>query len=231
MSFRNLMFATTTVALVSASALAQPPRGGFGMMNQPLTLVTVPADVLGKELQLTPEIQKKVAGLQQGVQDKMRAAMQELRDGGGFSPEAFQELQKKNQDNSKKAETDILALLNDDQKKAVPDTIKALQMLRTLGLPIALRSELKLTEEQKKSLGELAATVQKERDARTKEIQEAMRNQDMERVRELAQGMRGNGEPSAKALALLTDEQKALVTKYLKDNPQPQGGFRRGGGN
>jgi hypothetical protein len=156
--------------------------------------------------------------------------MQELRDSGGFSPEAFQDLQKKNQDNAKKAEADILALLTEDQKKALPDVIKALQMLRTLGIPLQLNGELKLTEEQKKALAERAGVLQKEREAITKQIQEAMRNQDMERVRELAQGMRGAGGADAKALVALTAEQKALIEKYLKEHPEPRG-FRRGGGN
>jgi hypothetical protein len=55
-----------------------------------------------------------------------------------------------------------------------------------------------------------------------------MKNQDMDRVRELAQGMRGNGGVDVKAQGILTAEQKALVEKYLKEHPQPQG-FRRGG--
>ena len=56
-----------------------------------------------------------------------------------------------------------------------------------------------------------------------------MASQDMDRVRELAQGMRGTGGGDAKALAILTSEQKAMVEKYIKDHPRPQG--RRGGGN
>lgn len=92
-----------------------------------------------------------------------------------------------------------------------------------------LNGDLKLTAEQTKALAERAAVVQKERAAVTKQIQEAMASQDMDRVRELAQGMRGTGGGDAKALAILTSEQKAMVEKYIKDHPRPQG--RRGGGN
>ncbi|MBB6049538.1 hypothetical protein [Armatimonas rosea] len=217
------------VALVSTGAFAQPPGGGFGMMrgNQPLTLATVPAEALGTELKLSPEVQKQIAAIQKKVQDKMQAAMQELRDSGGAGPEAFQELQKKNQENSKKAETEILALLTDDQKKALPEVLKALQLLRTVGIPVQLSSALMLTDVQKKSLAEVAAAVQKDREAKMKEMQEARQNQDQDKMRELMQAMRGNGGVNPKALAILTAEQKAMVEKYIKDHPQPQG--RRGG--
>lgn len=231
MSLYRFGTALAVVALVGAGALAQPPGGGFGFGRgiQPLTVATVPADALGKELKLSEEVQKKVAAIQKGVQDKIQAAMQELRDSGGFNQEAFQELQKKNQENGKKAETDILALLTDDQKKALPDVLKTLQMLQTLGIPVQLNADLKLTAEQTKVLTERAAVLQKERAAVAKQIQEAMASQDMERVRELSQGMRGTGAADAKALAALTPEQKAMVEKYIKDHPRPQG--RRGGGN
>lgn len=227
---KNLTLTLAAVTVVSASALAQPPGGGFGLRGlQPLTAATVPAPVLGKELKLSEEVLKKVAALQKGVQDKQTAAMQELRESGGFSLEAFQELQKKNQENGKKAETEIIALLTDDQKKALPDVIKALQTLQTLGIPLPLREDLKLTEEQTKTLTERAAVVAKERAAISKQIQEAMASQDFEKVRELGQGMRGNGGVDAKAAEILTAEQKALIEKYVKEHPQPQG--RRGGGN
>ena len=191
---KNVIFSLAAVTVVSASALAQPPGGGFGLRGlQPLTAATVPAPVLGKELKLSEEVQKKIATIQKGVQDKQTAAMQELRDSGGFNPEALQELQKKNQENGKKAETEILALLSDDQKKALLDVIKALQTLQTLTIPLALHEDLKLTEEQTKALTERAAVVAKER------------------------------------AAILTAEQKAMIEKYVKEHPQPQG--RRGGGN
>ncbi|WP_395089085.1 hypothetical protein [Armatimonas sp.] len=231
MSLYRFGTALAVGALVSTTAFAQPPGGGFGFGrgNQPLTVATVPADALGKELQLSEEVQKKVAAIQKGVQDKMQAAMQELRDSGGFNQEAMQELQKTNLANGKKAEMEILALLTDDQKKALPEMLKTLQLLQTLGIPVQLNGDLKLTAEQTKALAERAAVVQKERAAVTKQIQEAMASQDMDRVRELSQGMRGTGGADAKALAILTPEQKAMVEKYIKDHPRPQG--RRGGGN
>jgi hypothetical protein len=232
MSLYRFGTALAVGVVVGSGALAQPPGGGFGMMrgNQPLTVATVPADVLGKELKLSEETTKKIGAIQKSVQDKMMAAMQELRNGGGGGgPEAFQELQKTNQANGKKAETEILALLSDDQKKALPDTLKTLQTLQTLGIPIQVREELKLTDEQMKGLTERAAVVQKDRQAKMKEMQEAMANQDREKLQELAQAMRGNGGPDAKAQAILTADQKAIVEKYIKDHPRPQG--RRGGGN
>ena len=228
MKYLNYALSLTTVAIVSTHALAQPPRGGFGMMNQPLTVVSAPADVLGKELKLSEEVQKKVATIQKGVQDKATAAMQELRDSGGFSPEAMQELQKKNAENSKKAETEIMALLTADQKTALPDVIKALQLLRTLGIPVQLSGELKLTDEQKTALGKIAVDVQKDRDAKMKEMQEARQNGDQDKMRELMQAIRPSG-ANAKALAILTADQKAMVEKYIKDHPQQPG--RRPGGN
>jgi Asp-tRNA(Asn)/Glu-tRNA(Gln) amidotransferase A subunit family amidase len=218
------------VALVGAGAFAQPPGGGFGMMrgNQPLTLASAPAEALGTELKLTEEVQKKIAAIQKKLQEKSMAAMQELRDSGGFSPEAMQELQKKNEESAKKAETEIMALLSDDQKKALPEVLKALQLLRTVGIPVQLNSDLKLTADQKKALTEVAAAIQKDRTAKMKEMQEARQNQDQDKLRELMQSMRGNGGVNPKAMAILTAEQKAMVEKYIKDHPQPQGG-RRGG--
>ncbi|WP_309712311.1 hypothetical protein [Armatimonas sp.] len=230
MKYLNYALSLTTIAIaiVSTHALAQPPRGGFGMMNQPLTVVSAPAEVLGKELKLSEEVQKKVAAIQKGVQDKMTAAMQELRDSGGFSPEAFQELQKKNTENAKKAETEIMALLSNDQKKALPDVMKALQMLRTLGIPVQLNGDLKLTEEQKTALAKIAVEVTKDRESKMKEMQEARENGDQDKMRELMQAMRTSG-ANPKALAALTADQKAMIEKYIKDHPQQPG--RRPGGN
>jgi hypothetical protein len=41
--------------------------------------------------------------------------------------------------------------------------------------------------------------------------------------------MRGNGQPDEKALAVLTADQKELVTKYIKEHPQQGPGGRRFG--
>ena len=107
--------------------------------------------------------------------------------------------------------------------------VKALQTLQTLSIPLPLHEDLKLTEDQTKALTERATVLAKERAAIAKQIQEAMASQDMAKVRELSQGMRGSGGVDAKAGEILTAEQKAMIEKYVKEHPQPQG--RRGGGN
>lgn len=197
-------------------------QGRFG--QQQLSLVNAPIDVLAKELKLTDDQKTAITAARRKMQTDMQALM---RPADGSQPN-FQELQPKMQDINKKANTDIEAVLKDDQKADAPVLLKNLQTLQTVRIPMATYSDLKLTTEQKTKLAAVAADVAKDRAAKMQEFNAARQAGDQAKLQELAQAMRGNGQPDEKALAALTADQKDLVTKYIKDHPQ-QGGRRPGG--
>jgi hypothetical protein len=219
---------------------AQPPPGGrrgggqgrfgggqgrFGAFGQ-MTLVNAPLDVLTKELKLTDDQKTAITAARTKNQEDMRALMQPGADGQRPN---FQELQPKMQEISQKGVKDIEAILKDDQKAAAPGLLKDLTTLQTLRIPIQTYSDLKLTSEQKTKLNAVSADIAKDRAAKQQELQTAAQAGDQAKVQEIRQSMFGNGQPNEKALAVLTSDQKDLVTKYIKDHPAGQGGGRRFG--
>ena len=118
--------------------------------------------------------------------------------------------------------------LKDDQKTGATALVKNLQLLQSLRIPFQTYSDLKITDEQKTKLTALAADVQKDRTAKMQEMQAARQAGDNEKAQQIMQSMFGNGQPDEKTLAVLTADQKEVITKYVKANPPRQGG-RPGG--
>ena len=118
----------------------------------------------------------------------------------------------------------IDGILKDDQKIGAAALVKNLQMLQGLRIPFQTYSDLKLTDEQKTKLTTLAADVQKDRTAKLQEAATAQQAGDTDKAQQIRQGMFGNGQPDEKGLAVLTAEQKDVITKYVKANPPRQGG-------
>ena len=202
-------------------------QGGFGQgrFGGGLSLVTVPVDVLAKELKLTDEQKTAIAAAQMKQQTEQRALFQPSADG---TPPDRQAMQAKMTELNQSATKEIEAILKD--KKADADTlVKSLSTLQTLRIPIQTYSDLKLTSDEKTKLVALAADVAKDRAAKMQEMQTARQAGDQAKVQELMAAFRPNGQPDEKALAALTADQKDLITKYIKDHPAPQGGPRRGG--
>jgi hypothetical protein len=94
------------------------------------------------------------------------------------------------------------------------DVLEAdLKVLTSVQLPVEAVLELKLTADQKKTLGDVAKQTQDK-------VREMMQSGDRDGAMALRQAL------STKVLEVLTEDQKKVVAKY----PQPRmGGFVRGG--
>jgi hypothetical protein len=132
----------------------------------------------------------------------------------------------KMQEERKKNDAQVEAVLTDDQKKALPAFLKDVQTFQTSQLPLALIGDLKLTEDQKTKM---AAVVKQVQTISQEKRQEAMDNQDFQALREIM--TQTQTALKDKTRALLTADQKAMVEKYEKENPnQGFGGFGGRGG-
>ncbi len=246
----TLVGATAVLSLVAfaqGSALAQRGNGGGGfgggfggfggqrgggMMQMGLS--SLPVDVLVKGLKLTDDQKTKVDDVQKKIREAQRAAFGGGNNpfgggaGGGNRPDPaqLQEMMAKMQEERKKNDAQVEAVLTDDQKKALPAFLKDVQTFQTAQLPLALISDLKLTEDQKTKM---AAVVKQVQTISQEKRQEAMDNQDFQALREIM--TQTQTALKDKTRALLTADQKAMVEKYEKENPnQGFGGFGGRGG-
>jgi hypothetical protein len=219
---------------VAGSVLAQAQPGGAGGRRQgrgqgrgggqfgrgaQLTLTTVSLDVLGSELSLTEDQKTKIKAIQEQAQKDLQALRPQA--GGGGAPANPQETQQKRRDINTKATADIQAVLTDDQKAKAAPLLKKLSAVQAVGIPAGVYGELKLTDDQVTKLTELSAEVTKERTQKLADAQAARQAGDTAKAQEIQASLRTTG-PNEKAMAILTDAQKASVTKYIKDHPAPQ---------
>jgi len=216
----------------SAFAQGQPPggggggrgfgRGGFG--GQP-SLATTPVPYLAWALNHNDDQKTKIQAVQDKVRTDMRAAFQPDASGQRPDPATAQAKMKEVQDQAK---TDIEAVLTDTQKKKTESVLKEAGTYNSVGLPLGAVPDLKLTADQKTKLADIGAAVAKEQQATMKEMQDARQNQDQQKMQELFTSMQSSRKATQeKVQAILNDEQKAALDKYVKDHPQPQRG--RGG--
>jgi Spy/CpxP family protein refolding chaperone len=144
-------------------------RGGFGGgmfgMQQDVSLASAPINALAKALKLEDAQKTQIGEIQQALreqqQTQMREAFQSMQGGGGgFDPQAMQEMRQQMQDKAKaagsKASKAIEALLTDDQKTAWPGVKKTWDVFQKAGLNIELGEALNLTPEQMKALADYA---------------------------------------------------------------------------
>lgn len=207
-------------------------RGG-GLMQMGLS--NLPVDVLVKGLKLTDDQKTKVDDVQKKIREAQRAAFGGGNNpfGGGAvggnrpDPAQLQEMMTKMQEDRKKNDAQIEAVLTDDQKKALPAFLKDVQTFQTAQLPLALVGDLKLTDDQKTKMAAVVTQIQK---IAQEKRQEAMDNQDFQSLREIM--TQTQTALKDKTRALLTADQKAMVEKYEKENPNQGFGARggRGGG-
>jgi len=242
----TLVGATAVLSLVAfaqGSALAQRGNGGGGfgggfggqrgggMMQMGLS--SLPVDVLVKGLKLTDDQKTKVDDVQKKIREAQRAAFGGGNNpfgggaGGGNRPDPaqLQEMMTKMQEERKKNDAQVEAVLTDDQKKALPAFLKDVQTFQTAQLPLALIGDLKLTEDQKTKM---AAVVKQVQTISQEKRQEAMDNQDFQALREIM--TQTQTALKDKTRALLTADQKAMVEKYEKENPNQGFGGRGGRG-
>ena len=242
----TLVGATAVLSLVAfaqGSAHAQRGNGGGGFGGgfggqrggglMQMGLSNLPVDVLVKGLKLTDDQKTKVDDVQKKIREAQRAAFGGGNNpfgggaGGGNRPDPaqLQEMMAKMQEDRKKNDAQIEAVLTDDQKKALPAFLKDVQTFQTAQLPLALIGDLKLTDDQKTKMAAVVMQIQK---IAQEKRQEAMDNQDFQSLREIM--TQTQTALKDKTRALLTADQKAMVEKYEKENPNQGFGGRGGRG-
>ena len=187
------------------------PRGQQG----PATLVRIPVSALASPLNLTSDQKTAIQQIQADFQTAEKALRPAQFDpnGGGTPPDrtTMDANRAKSQQLEKAANDKITALLTDTQKTAAASLLKFLPTLREAGIPVEILGDLKLTDDQKT---QIAATVQADKDA----ANGAMSRELHDKIQ-------------ADALALLTADQQAALTAYVKAHPfQPDGGPGGAGG-
>jgi acyl-CoA reductase-like NAD-dependent aldehyde dehydrogenase len=207
-----------------ATASAQGRRGG-GFMRGGLQLLNIKE--VQDELKMAPEQVSKIADKQQEV----RQAMQEARQSAGNF-----------QDMSPEDRAKFFAKMQEIQNKAVSDILDTKQMKRFHQLelqqqgPMAITrpdvaAELKLTDDQKKQIGEVQQKAQADQRAMMQGVDFQNMSQE-ERAQFGAKMQAAQKATGEKLLALLTDDQK----KTWKDMqgepfkfpaPQPRAGATR----
>ena len=196
-------------------------RGGFGA---PPSLSNLPVSYLTWALTLTDDQKTKI----QAIQDKVRTDTQDLRkpDASGQRPDRAT-LQPKVQALNDQAKKDIEAVLTPAQVKKSEGALKSAGNYNAVGIPLGVVADLKLTSEEETKLADIAAAATKEQEANQKAIADARTAGDQQKLTDLNQARQtARTATQEKALAVLTDEQKAAVAQYQKDHPRGN----RGGG-
>jgi len=232
----TLLLSCTGMSLLAQAAPATPGGGGRGQGQRgqgrgQMSLGNLSVSTINMGLKLTAAQKTSIQTIldKRDAQIKALPALTPPAQGEMPTPEQQQAMRdgfQKRQELNTAATEAITAVLTDDQKKALPDFLKEVGAMQQAGLPAGVLGDLKLTEDQKKSI-----TAQAEKSAATmREKMQAAQQSGQRPNREEMMAMRK--ESTDAVMALLTPTQKAMVEKYVKDHPQPAfGGFggRRGG--
>ena len=195
--------AVAVMLTLSVAAFAQNEQGAQRQGNRGtrgVSLATVPVVALSAALKLTDEQKTKITA----IHDKYAEDAKALRPAPGAQPDPAN--REKRRELTNKANADIEAVLNDEQKAKLKDVLQEMGMLRSAGIPLELVGDLKLTDDQKKQMAAIMA-----------DTQEKMRGLSPEDRR--AKGREMMQEARTKMEAVLTDEQKAMIEKYRKEHP------------
>lgn len=194
-------------------------RGGYG---RPITLTRVSPALLKTSLKLSDDQVAKITAIHAKMADDQKALFAPPSDGTAPDPAARAANRQKMQAIDEQANTDILAVLDDTQRKAVPDLLKDMQVYAMAGIPMEAADQIKLTEDQKKQVhGIIVESNQKLRDA----TQAAAGDQD--KINQARQDSRKDTRD--KIQAVLTAEQKTALDDYRKAHSR-RGGRRGGAG-
>ena len=200
-------------------------RGGYG--GGAPTLANLPVPYLTMTLGLKDDQKTKI----QAIQDKVRTDMQDLRkpDENGQRPDRAT-LQPKIKALNDQAKKDIEAVLTAEQIKKEDSALKSAGVYNSVGIPLAVVADLKLTADEETKLAAVAEEATKADAASQKEMADAQgdqqKTQDLRTARQAARKA-----TSDKAMALLTEAQKTRITTYQKEHPAGnRGGNRQPGG-
>ena len=173
-----------------------------------MTLASAPIDVLTADLKLDDGQKKRVEAIQNRLEKVIQGATKSDR---GTDPSA---MFSKMTDMLTQADREIDAELTADQKPLAMALLKKLSLLRTSGLPPELSIELKLTDEQLKSLEAALPDIKLENKERNNAMMAAARSGNAKKAQGLMQAL------GAKVSMILTKDQKTLIERYRKKHPQ-----------
>ncbi len=187
-----------------------------------LTLAMIPLEYLKAELKLTDEQAAKVETIQtQAKTDLMKlaedpAAPKPPRDPDSpllpaaappSDPAKTQEIIAKMNDLRTKADSDIEAVLNEDQKKQLPEFFAETGGMVEAGIPAALLAELKLTPEQRRKIVDAGTDAQR-------------KWKEMPREERKAKRKAWRKDLSDRIQEVLTDDQKQTLKKFAEEPPK-----------
>ena|SRR5687767_9505333 len=192
MNLRVIAVATALTIALAGSAFAQAPAKQKGQKRDKgargVQLANMPVQALDRLVTLTADQKTKITA----IQDKFEADAKALPK----DPSS----REKRRDLNRAATQQVMAVLTDAQKEKLRSAMKELGPIAGAGIPIPLLQDLKLTDEQKKKIADIVAEARKGA---------ASGPGDRKAMREQVQ---------TKIAAVLTAEQKAIVTKYMAEH-------------
>lgn len=216
-----VVMTTSGVAVLAqgeAGQAPQPPPGGGrfggGMMRRgggPVTLASVPVPTLEYMLKLKPDQVSKITPIHDQYQKDIQGLFPRPQPGTPPDPNEMRANMEKMRTVTQQANKDIEAVLTDDQKAKVKDTIAELGRFNLVTIPLAAVPDLKLTDDQRKQINDIAKDAEEKMKALAPEDRRTG-------SRTILQEARG------KVTALLTEDQKSVVEKYRREM---RGGGRR----
>jgi Spy/CpxP family protein refolding chaperone len=199
-------------------------RGGGG--GAAPTLSNLPLPYLASTLNLTDDQKTKI----EAIQAKVRTDTADLRkpDASGQRPNRA-ELQPKIAALNDQAKKDIEAVLTPAQAKAADKALTSARVYSAVGIPLPVVADLKLTSAEDAKLAAIIDESTKEQAPAVKALADARTAGDQAKVQELGQTMQTSRQATRdKAMAVLTEEQKATLAQYQKDHPRGNRGARQG---
>lgn len=192
------------LSLIAGPMLAQAaPAAGRGQGRgqnrgaRGVSLANLPLNTFDSILKLTADQKTKATA----IQEKYTADTKPLRPTQGQPADPANTA--KLREVTTQANKDLEALLTDDQKTRWTAARKDLVLYTSAGIPLALFTELKLTDDQKAKL----QAIQKETTEKAQALPQDQRRAAMQEARQ-------------KAAEVLTADQKAAIEKYNKEHPR-----------
>jgi Spy/CpxP family protein refolding chaperone len=199
------------ITVLSVAALAQTPprergqnRTGQGRVGaQRVSIAVIPPSVLKDPLKLTPQQMESITRIHNRLLEETRSLRPQA--GGQADRAAMRENMQKLRDLNQKASQEIQGLLTEEQKAKLPEVVREIGQLRSVGVPLEALAELNLTAEQRSKLIALGAEYQKKLQALSPQERQTARREMMQEAR-------------TKMAEILTAEQRAIAQKYQQRN-------------
>jgi len=202
--------------------------GGFGMRGMqgrgstPLSLVN--REDVQKDINLSADQKTKLTSLRDKQQEEMRAAMENMRGGGGDREEMMKQMRAFQEKNDKA----IAAILTEEQNKRIREIWIQLNGNRAI-TDEKVQTELGFSAEQKTKVKDLQTKQQEAMQG----LMERMRNQEIDRDQMREIQTKNSETMNAELGKVLTADQaaklKTMGGKPFKATEQPRGGGGGGG--